>query len=82
MKQTLKDLIESQHPFSVPVQALTQMTGMRKAVWDGRTLFVSHAMQSLLRDEGSIEIAAEAIEVVYIPRLDVFDLPMLSLPPV
>lgn len=73
---TLKELIDTRHPFGVPVRIAEYMAGGRKAVWDKETLFVSPAMASLLADPDSIESVACAIEVVVIPKYDVFSEPL------
>lgn len=69
---TLKELIDSRHPFGVPVRIDPHLAGTRKACMYGTTLFVSPAMASLLADPDSIESVARAIEVVVIPKYDVF----------
>ena len=75
---TLRELIDCRHPFGVPTSRSSALTGMKKSVWDGFTLWISPAMETLLADETLMEMLMDKIEVVHIPRLDIFDLPLLS----
>jgi hypothetical protein len=77
---TVADLIDQQHPLSVAIREDAHMLGQRRALWDGQCLYVSEAMAALLADPDSVEMTARAIDVVVIPKFNVFTepLPMMS----
>jgi len=75
---TLKELIDQQHPFSVPIVACKFMEGGKIAVWQGGRLYVSEAMKTLLKDEDSIEQVAGKIEVLALKMPECFEeMPMV-----
>ncbi len=76
-KMTVADLINLKAPFFIPVGECKYMEGTKKAVWDGTTLWVSPAMKSLLTDPNEIEQVAKTIEVVFIPKVDFTNTPIL-----
>ena len=66
---TIKELIDSRHPFGVPVQESKVMAGMKKAFWDGRQLFLSPAMYSLMRGDDFDSVAKVAVIHIPLPTM-------------
>lgn len=82
---TIKELVDSRHPFPVAIVVCSALAGQKKAVWDGSVLHVSPAMKHLLsdpEDEGVEGRMAAAIPVTCIPRFNLFtlDIPMTTSP--
>lgn len=73
---TLADLIDHRYPREVHMQVDKYMVGSKVAAWNGSMLFISPAMDALMRAGEDIEKLAKAIRVVFISAPNFNDMPM------
>ena len=67
---TLLELIDSRYPMTVPTSKSSFLVGAKRTIWDGHTLWVSPAVESLLVDDTLLPLLAEKLQILCIPRLD------------
>jgi hypothetical protein len=65
--------------FGFEIRVADYLKGSKKAVRQGNTIFVSPAMWDLMKhasDQAELEHLLSKIELVEIPKMDFFDIPM------